>query len=437
MWLPSTVRQLDLSFGMGKEQVFGFAGRVEHLELQHIIQIACLAGISATIIVRQRNQKGYIYVRNGQILHAAVGGLSGQEAVNEMVGWRIGRFDLRHGISQGISRTLETNSTSVLLEATRMLDERLADTEPEYSQNKRKAGIIKSLQISQGGAAEILGLIAEHRKRNEWKSRFVNVSQIVLIVMVAGLIGYIGYDHKDEVTGLVQSIGSKPVVRAGFGSAIGIPGGLFYYQDGQSIVLPQFDIDPTEVTIWQYAEFLAAVGESHEYDHPDEPADKSHRNLQWDRMYRAAVEQGEMQGVKININFPAVFIDWFDAYAYAKWRGRRLPTEQEWEKAARGSGGQRYPWGPDDRVGAANVYRGDAKRRWAAPGTYPEDRSPYGVLDMAGNVSEWTSSVDQSGNPIVRGGNFGNFSADVTRRVTNQRSLTLSDRIGFRTVSDR
>ena len=90
---------------MGKEQVIGFAGKVEHLELQHIIQIACLAGISATIIVRQGNQKGYLYVRIGQILHAAVGDLAGQEAVNEMVGWRVGRFDLRHGISPGIPRT--------------------------------------------------------------------------------------------------------------------------------------------------------------------------------------------------------------------------------------------------------------------------------------------------------------------------------------------
>jgi formylglycine-generating enzyme required for sulfatase activity len=144
-----------------------------------------------------------------------------------------------------------------------------------------------------------------------------------------------------------------------------------------------------------------------------------------------------MEGVRINVNFPAVFINWFDAYAYAKWKGRRLPSEQEWEKAARGTGGQRFPWGSDERIGAANVYRGDPKQKFAASGGYPQDRSPYGVLDMAGNVSEWTGSVDQSGNPVIRGGNFGNFSADLTRRVTNQRTLTLSDRIGFRTVSDR
>jgi Sulfatase-modifying factor enzyme 1/Domain of unknown function (DUF4388) len=422
---------------MEKEQVIGFAGKVEQLELQHIIQIACLAGICATIIVRQRNQKGYIYVRNGQILHASVGTFAGQEAVNEMVGWRVGRFDLRHGISPGIPRTLEANSTSVILEATRMLDERLAETQPEYCQTSRKARVPKSLQISQGGAAEILALIAQHRKRTEWKSRVGRESRIALMVLVAGLIGYIAYNSKAKLVGFAQSIGRRRVAHAEFGGPIRIPGGPFYYQDGQLVVLPQFDIDPTEVAIWQYAEFLAVVGESREYDHPDQPVDKSHHNSQWDRLYKAAVGQGEMEGVEINVNFPAVFVDWFDAYAYAKWKGRRLPTEQEWEKAARGPSGQSYPWGPEDRGGAANVYRGDPKQKWAAPGSYRDDRSPYGVLDMAGNVAEWTSSVDQSGNPIVRGGNFGNFSADITRRVTNQRSLTLSDRIGFRTAVDK
>jgi formylglycine-generating enzyme required for sulfatase activity len=421
---------------MEEDQIVGFAGKVDHLELQHIIQIACLAGICATISVRRGNQTGYIYVRQGQIVHAAVRCLAGQEAVNEMVAWRIGRFNLRHGIPQGVPRTLGPNSTSVILEATRMLDERLA-AEPEYSRNNRQAGALTSLQISQGGAAEILHLIAEHRKRTEWRTRFGRVSQLILAMLIIALICYIGYDNKAKLAWLVQSIGRKPVARAEFGGAIEIPAGQFYYQDGQLIVLPRFNIDCTEVTLWQYAEFLAAAGESHEYDHPDQPADKSHRNLQWDHLYKAAVEQGEIDGVKININYPAVFIDWFDAYAYAKWKGRRLPTEQEWEKAARGPGGQRYPWGPHDRSGAANVYQGDPKQKWTLPGSYPEDKSPYGVLDMAGNVSEWTSSVDPSGNPIVRGGNFGNFSADITRRVTNQRSLTLSDRIGFRTVSDR
>jgi Sulfatase-modifying factor enzyme 1/Domain of unknown function (DUF4388) len=420
---------------MSNEEVTGFAGRVEHLELQHIIQIACLAGIYATIVVWRGNQKGYIYVRNGQIVHAAVGGWSDQEAVNEMVGWRIGRFVLKRGIAENVPRTLNANSTSVILEATRILDERLAETELEDSESRSRRGSIKSLQISEAGAAELLALITNHRRRKECKARLVDISRILVVALTAGIAAYAGFKQKDKLAGYMQCIVTKPVVRTRAASPVVIPAGPFYYQDGQIIALPEFNIDVTEVTVAQYAEFLAAVGESHEYDHPDQPPGKSHRNRQWDQFYEAAAGQGELEGVKININFPAVFVDWFDAYAYARWRGRRLPTEQEWEKAARGTSGQRYPWGSDERVDAANIYRGDPRQKWSLPGAYVLDKSPYGVLDMAGNVSEWTCSVDSSGNPVIRGGNFGNISADITRRITNQRSVTLSDRIGFRTVS--
>jgi hypothetical protein len=422
---------------MRKERITGFAGKVDHLELEHVIQIACLAGITATILVRQGNQKGYIYVRSGQILHAVAGGLTGQEAVNEMVFWRVGRFDLKHGVANSIPRTLATNSTGVILEATRVLDERIAEAEVEVAKSEQKRSVSKSLHISRGGAAEILKLIIENRKRNEWRSRVAKFWRSLPVLLLVALMGYLGYGSRDIIESLVHGFGKKPVVRSDHGGSISIPAGQFYFQDGQLITLPQFGIDPTEVTIWQYAEFLAAAGESHEYDHPDQPVEKSHRNEQWDQLYKAAVAQSEVEGVRVNINFPAVFLDWFDAYAYAKWKGRRLPTEQEWEKAARGTDGRLYPWGSEERAGAANVYRGDPTQKWVAPGSYPDDRSPYGVFDMAGNVSEWTSSVDPSGNPVIRGGNFGSLSAEVTRRVTNQRSLTLSDRIGFRTVGDR
>jgi formylglycine-generating enzyme required for sulfatase activity len=419
---------------MSKDDVTGFAGRVEHLELQHIIQIACLAGIHATIVVRRGNQKGYIYVRNGQIVHAAVGGCSGQEAVNEMVGWRIGRFVLKRGIAENVPRTLNANSTSVILEATRILDERLAETELEDSETGPRPGAAKSLQISEGGAAELLALITNHRRRKESRAQLIDISRILVVALAAGTAAYAAFKQKDNIAGYLQGIVTKPVVHVQAASRVVIPAGPFYYQDGQIIALPEFNIDVTEVTVAQYAEFLAAVGESHEYDHPDQPAGKSHRNRQWDRLYEVAVGQGELEGVRININFPAVFVDWFDAYAYARWRGRRLPTEQEWEKAARGISGQRYPWGSDERVDAANIYRGDPRQKWSLPGAYLFDKSPYGAVDMAGNVSEWTYSVDSSGNPVIRGGNFGNISADITRRITNQRSVTLSDRIGFRTV---
>lgn len=143
---------------MRRGHITGFSGKVDHLELEHVIQIACLAGITATILVRQGNQKGYIYVRHGQILHAAAGGLTGQEAVNEMVFWRVGRFDLKHGVSNGIPRTLAMNSTGVILEATRVLDERIAEAEAEDAQSEQKRSVSKSLHISRGGAAEVARL---------------------------------------------------------------------------------------------------------------------------------------------------------------------------------------------------------------------------------------------------------------------------------------
>jgi formylglycine-generating enzyme required for sulfatase activity len=422
---------------MTKQQTAGFVGRVEQLELQHIIQIACLAGIHATINVRQGNRKGYIYVRNGQLLHAVAGGFSGQDAVNEMVSWRVGRFDLRHGISHSVPRTLTGSSASVILEATRILDERLAEAESGYCCSGDEPETANLLHISKGGATELLTLIANHRRRKEWRARLAKILKITSAVLVVGGALYVGQQERQKISRLLQRFELEPVVPANFGGPITIPDGPFYYQDGQIVTLPEFNIDVAEVTISQYAEFLAAVGDSHEYDHPDQPPAKKHTNTKWESLYRAALEQGEFEGVNVNINFPVVFVDWFDAYAYAKWRGRRLPSEQEWEKAARGNSGQRYPWGSDERTDAANIYRGDPKKKWVLPGTYPQDKSPYGVFDMGGNVSEWTSSVDRSGNPVIRGGNFGNRSADVTRRVTNQSSLALSDRIGFRTVSNR
>lgn len=87
---------------------------------------------------------------------------------------------------------------------------------------------------------------------------------------------------------------------------------------------------------------------------------------------------------------PATAMSWYDAASYCRWQGKRLPAEAEWEKAARGTDGKRYPWGDEWDQSKANVGDNDSGIT-VAPASYPADKSVYGVFDMGGNVSEWVN----------------------------------------------
>jgi len=135
--------------------------------------------------------------------------------------------------------------------------------------------------------------------------------------------------------------------------------GSYDEQPQHLVLLRDFFIDKHEVTNIQFARFVEATGYT-----PQGP---------WQRGYAAGEEM-----------HPVRFVTWYDAQAYAQWANKRLPTEAEWEKAARGRGKAIYPWGDE--------WKPEAFLASPAPvGSNPLDVSPYGCWDMGGNVWEWVS----------------------------------------------
>jgi formylglycine-generating enzyme required for sulfatase activity len=163
-----------------------------------------------------------------------------------------------------------------------------------------------------------------------------------------------------------------------------VPAGPFAMGPGRrEIVLDAFYMDRTPVTNEQFARFVRATG----YE-PDDGGGSSGggakgRYLQHWRGDRPA--RGEDK-------HPVTYVSWTDARAYAAWAGKRLPTEAEWEKAARGTDGRKYPWGRAE-PGPSHASFGNARRGPMPVGSFPDGASPFGLLDMAGNVWEWCEDV--------------------------------------------
>jgi iron(II)-dependent oxidoreductase len=203
-----------------------------------------------------------------------------------------------------------------------------------------------------------------------------------------------------------------------------------------SVYLDDFYMDKYEISNAQYAYFLNEQGNQTE-------AGAAWLNVDSDEVL-ILESSGSWQPKDGYSNHPVVQVTWYGARAYCQWRGARLPTEGEWEKAARGRDGRFYPWGNSFDGGRLNFCDSSCTLDWAYPGSddgyartapvgaYSEGVSPYGVYSMAGNVSEWVEDwfeVYPGGDPasseyfggdyrVIRGGSWSSTGAvGTTHRI--------------------
>ena len=184
---------------------------------------------------------------------------------------------------------------------------------------------------------------------------------------------------------------------------------------------PSLWMDATEVTVGQFKKFLKST-------------DYQFNGELWAKVYEYSPTD----------KHPMIFVSWFDATAYAKWLGKRLPTEKEWEFAARGGlVGKEFTWGDDEDVARdyANFAGTDGKDKWGRTTAPVDSLKPngYGLFDMSGNVWEWCQDWHDSNKArrVLRGGSW-NRSANVLRvavRLINYPAGTYDKAFGFRCVS--
>jgi formylglycine-generating enzyme required for sulfatase activity len=199
---------------------------------------------------------------------------------------------------------------------------------------------------------------------------------------------------------------------------MGEDSGRLTNQPQRQVYLDEYEIQVNEVTRADFARFIESTG------------------------YQAP---GWIPGSSEEDDLPVVGVLWEDADAYCRWLGMRLPTEAEWEKAARGTDGRRFPWGDEWDVLKANTQESNLAKLLPV-GSYPGGSSPYGILDMTGNAAEWVSdyfdpsyySYAPDRNPIgpekimdrvLRGGSFAGPAEFAT---TFFRDSSHSDRPNYR-----
>lgn len=240
------------------------------------------------------------------------------------------------------------------------------------------------------------------------------------LAVVAGL-GLAGLLKKDRDT--PPPAPSEPSVPG----PIEVGAGNYFTPDGDKTDLAAYQLGACEVTIGEYHRFLDVLSalppeDRDVFDHPGQPAEKEHHEpSDWTAMFSAAQDGRTWEGRPMSLNCPVVNVDWYDAAAYCRWAGGRLPTQEEWF-APLESPSTLLPadWGPVTDIG-------------------PRDTTPNGLRGMAGSVAEWTlepgiNPANPAGQPahVIIGGSFIDSSSGAWTRQWTSDLLLRRDNLGFR-----
>ncbi len=261
----------------------------------------------------------------------------------------------------------------------------------------------------------------------------MNVTLIPLLTTCI-LFGYVAAFAEHPVSER-DPVPMVPIAAGNFVRGSSLEAGRDDERPRRTIYLEAFMIDQYEVTNARYLDFITATGHL-------EPLNVYGTGSLFD-----------VQGIE---DLPVVQVTWHDAADYCQWVGKRLPTEAEWEKAARGTDARSYPWG--DAPPSPNHV--NFNRDWETTGTLspvgslPQGVSPYGVHDMSGNVREWVQDwyakeyyrVAPNRNPrgpetgllkVIRGGSWHSFESDIRTAARGKGGFALKTHgIGFRCAKD-